>query len=178
MSPMLTRSAVANRLGKSIATVRRLEDKVLHPVRDAKGVLWFSEDEVDQLVRHPTPAPSLFSRPITMRDRDSVPDDRGYRLDALLQRVDELERGQQAERARVALRVEEAERLAQNAQRELEAMERARQEHMRQVAADEAIELMRVRYEALEMLASLSARQLARMEAEDLEALIELAFAE
>jgi len=44
---MLTRGQVAKRLGKSIATVRRLEGRELHPRRDAKGVLRFDRDEVE-----------------------------------------------------------------------------------------------------------------------------------
>jgi hypothetical protein len=37
-------------LGKSVATVRRLEGVLLHPVEDAKGVWRFEPDEVEQLV--------------------------------------------------------------------------------------------------------------------------------
>lgn len=48
---MLTRSGVAKRLGKSIATVRRMEDEELHPLRDARGVLQFSEEEVERIAR-------------------------------------------------------------------------------------------------------------------------------
>ena len=46
---MLTRSAVAARLGRSIATVRRLEGVHLHPRRDASGVYRFDRDEVEHL---------------------------------------------------------------------------------------------------------------------------------
>ncbi|MGC4088728.1 MAG: hypothetical protein QM756_12685 [Polyangiaceae bacterium] len=46
---MLTRSQVAGRLGKSIATVRRLEHVYLHPRRDAHGVHRFDPDEVERL---------------------------------------------------------------------------------------------------------------------------------
>jgi len=44
---MLTRGQVAKRLGKSVATVRRLEGQALHPRRDARGVLRFDPDEVE-----------------------------------------------------------------------------------------------------------------------------------
>lgn len=44
---MLTRSQVARRLGRSLATVRRLEGIELHPQRDARGVNLFDPDEVD-----------------------------------------------------------------------------------------------------------------------------------
>src|SRR5690349_13236282 len=46
---MLTRAQVAKRLGKSIATVRRLEGHALHPTRDERGIHRFDRAEVDQL---------------------------------------------------------------------------------------------------------------------------------
>jgi hypothetical protein len=46
---MLTRSGVAKRLKKSIATVRRLEGSELNPTVDHRGVHRFSEDEVRRL---------------------------------------------------------------------------------------------------------------------------------
>jgi hypothetical protein len=48
---MLTRSQVAKRLGKSIATVRRLEGVHLFPRKDRRGVHWFEEYEVEALAR-------------------------------------------------------------------------------------------------------------------------------
>lgn len=45
----MTRAQVARRLGKSIATVRRLEGVLLHPERDARGVHRFRVDEVERL---------------------------------------------------------------------------------------------------------------------------------
>jgi glycine/D-amino acid oxidase-like deaminating enzyme len=52
----LTRSQVAVRLRRSIATVRRLEGHVLHPRRDARGTYQFSSDEVDRLLASPAKA--------------------------------------------------------------------------------------------------------------------------
>ena len=49
----LTRIQVARRLGKSIATVRRLEGRVLFPHRDWRGVHRFDEWEVERLQRNP-----------------------------------------------------------------------------------------------------------------------------
>lgn len=46
---MLTRSQVARRIGRSLATVRRLEGKELHPRPDARGVNRFDSKEVDEL---------------------------------------------------------------------------------------------------------------------------------
>jgi fructose-1,6-bisphosphatase/sedoheptulose 1,7-bisphosphatase-like protein len=45
----MTRGQVARRLGKSLATVRRLEGVLLHPQRDARGVHHFDANEVDAL---------------------------------------------------------------------------------------------------------------------------------
>lgn len=45
----MTRKQVAVRLGKSLATVRRLEGVLLHPVRNARGVYRFNPDEVEEL---------------------------------------------------------------------------------------------------------------------------------
>jgi hypothetical protein len=46
---MLTRSKVAQRLGRSIATVRRLEGTALHPEKDGRGVHRFAPEEVEEL---------------------------------------------------------------------------------------------------------------------------------
>ena len=48
---VMTRKQVADRLGRSIATVRRLEVTLLHPHRDARGVHHFDRNEVEQLAR-------------------------------------------------------------------------------------------------------------------------------
>jgi hypothetical protein len=52
----LTRIQVARRLGKSIATVRRLEGRVLFPSRDWRGVHLFDDWEVEQLRERPARA--------------------------------------------------------------------------------------------------------------------------
>jgi hypothetical protein len=44
---MITRKQVARRIGKSIATVRKMEGVSLQPRTDAKGVHWFDEEDVD-----------------------------------------------------------------------------------------------------------------------------------
>ncbi len=44
---MMTRSQVAKRLGKSIATVRRMEGVELFPTRDGRGVFRFDPAEVE-----------------------------------------------------------------------------------------------------------------------------------
>ena len=50
---MLTRGQVAKRIGRSIATVRRMEGHQLHPVRDDRGVLQFRPEEVERVLRRP-----------------------------------------------------------------------------------------------------------------------------
>lgn len=47
----MTRQQVAKRLGKSLATVRRLEGGRLHPRQDARGVHHFRSEEVEALAR-------------------------------------------------------------------------------------------------------------------------------
>lgn len=49
----LSRSQVAKRLGKSVATVRRLEGHVLFPVRDRRGIYRFEQWEVERLIGNP-----------------------------------------------------------------------------------------------------------------------------
>lgn len=51
---MLTRSGVAKRLGKSLATVRRMEGFELHPRKNQAGVHLFDPAEVDRVARGET----------------------------------------------------------------------------------------------------------------------------
>ena len=46
---VLTRPQLAERLGKSVATIRRIEGVLLHPHQDARGVYRFDAAEVDAL---------------------------------------------------------------------------------------------------------------------------------
>lgn len=47
----MTRQQVARRLGKSLATVRRIEGVLLHPTRDSRGIHRFDGAEVEALAR-------------------------------------------------------------------------------------------------------------------------------
>ena len=47
----MTRQQVAQRLGKSLATVRRIEGTLLHPTRDARGQYRFDDSEVEDVAR-------------------------------------------------------------------------------------------------------------------------------
>jgi hypothetical protein len=68
---MLTRSQVARRLGKSIATVRRLEDRALYPVRGEHDVRLFDDWEVDRLKRDPKKLARFAQSPWFKRSRAS-----------------------------------------------------------------------------------------------------------
>ena len=46
---IMTRQQVAQRLGKSVATVRRIEGVLLHPTVDSRGTHRFDDDEVEAL---------------------------------------------------------------------------------------------------------------------------------
>jgi hypothetical protein len=61
---MLTRAQVARRLGKSIATIRRLEGTHLFPSRDSRGVNQFHEDEVERFIEGSSQAAPYFEPPI------------------------------------------------------------------------------------------------------------------
>jgi len=69
---MLTRSQVAKRLGRSIATVRRLEGSALHPIQDRDGVHRFSAREVDAVKHGRSSLPAVQWPPAT---DDSCDDD-------------------------------------------------------------------------------------------------------
>jgi AcrR family transcriptional regulator len=73
--PRLSRADVAERLGVSVATVRRYEGSKLHPTVDSSGAHWFSAKEVTALaasranqaidrgaIRNTTPAPEVRTR--------------------------------------------------------------------------------------------------------------------
>jgi len=79
---MLTRARVAKRLGRSIATVRRMEGHELHPWTDARGVHQFDSSEVEQLARsdrghepHGDELPAPFA--------DAEPSDAQHRIERL-----------------------------------------------------------------------------------------------
>lgn len=74
---MLTRSAVAEILGVHISTVRRLEGRDLHPVRDPNGIHHFDRREVEELAtkrgRSGRPSGRMAARVYELlRDRKSI----------------------------------------------------------------------------------------------------------
>ena len=66
---MLTRSQVARRLGKSIATVRRMEGNELNPWKDDAGIHRFDPEEVEGAAATPRPR---FSPPSTDESADNA----------------------------------------------------------------------------------------------------------
>jgi len=166
---MLTRSQVARRLGKSLATVRRLEGSSLHPRRDDNGVHWFDESEVKRLAdsrrttrRMPERAPP---QPAECRDRVK-------RSDWWLQR---LERAEPDDVDASSEPEEDEQQGPPDAARSLE-MERLESrvrdlEHRLAYHAAEEVRASRVRAlehetiarQLLEELGSLSDRQLRRL---------------
>jgi hypothetical protein len=67
---MLTRAQVAKRLGRSIATVRRLEGVALHPTRDPAGIHRFDDDEVQAVAGRMDDAGLTVALPSSMTEPD------------------------------------------------------------------------------------------------------------
>lgn len=93
---MLTRAQVAARLGKSIATVRRMEGIVLHPRKGADGVHWFCQSEVAAVERAPRSPVRSFELALRRgRDEDERPAESHQRVAAIeraLARADNADR--------------------------------------------------------------------------------------
>lgn len=167
---MLTRTQVARRLGKSLATVRRLEGGQLHPHVDANGVHRFEVREVELLARRlhlprvrARTAPTVFDHPDQPWHRQSV----GVDDDA-----EEREYRQAAAARRRGFHLEEIARLTEQV-RVLEqalAQEKAKDGA---AAADDRRVRQRLRRELLDLRASGSERQIRRMGPELLDAVIE-----
>jgi hypothetical protein len=161
-TPMLTRSGVAKRLGKSMATVRRMEGVELFPTRDERGVNWFEPEEVERVARgdrslRRAPKPHRIANLEALRanadESDSEPDHDQSWEDW------KRERPEQAERR-------ELERERREAR---EAEERRRHE---EELAEQA--LWRLQIEVCEFIGSLTPREVRRLSEEDLDALIKL----
>ena len=73
---MLTRTGVAKRIRKSLATVRRMEGNELHPEVDENGVHWFDEDEVEHVAKGRGGRPAVIP---SRCQRDGSPFPRGSR---------------------------------------------------------------------------------------------------
>lgn len=114
---------MARRLGKSVTTVRRLEGSLLHPRRDASGVLRFNPVEVDrvaQAMRRGELGPLSSSRFRTDEVESDNDDD-----DEILDReeIEHRERMKRAEaESNAASEARRAERLRRDREQELCAM--------------------------------------------------------
>jgi hypothetical protein len=159
---MLTRSGVAERLGRSIATVRRMEGTVLHSTKDERGFNRFDPEEVERLARGDRSL-RRGAKPHRTADLDLIPDDAG---EILAEAEDEQWWRDWAKRQR-----EQVERLEATRQR-LEA-ERAAERRQREQQQAEW-ELICLEEEHRQLIGSLTPREIQRLSEEDLEALTEL----
>jgi hypothetical protein len=75
---MLTRAQVAARLGKSIATVRRMEGIELHPRKGTDGVHRFNPVEVATVARAPRGSQWPISNRTPDTDDDEQPGDEAF----------------------------------------------------------------------------------------------------
>jgi hypothetical protein len=138
---MMTRGQVARRLGKSIATVRRLEGTQLHPRRDVNGILRFDPNEVERVARalgrggRTTPAFSgLRSAWFYALDDDEVadPEEAEHR-----ERLRKLEA--EANAAAEARRAANAERLRREGQEDAEQLRELQLHAARQLSSLSAL---------------------------------------
>jgi hypothetical protein len=129
----MTRKQVATRLGKSLATVRRLEGVLLHPTQDSQGVHRFDRDEVEALAQNVEQGRLLIARELR-HARPATPED-NWRAGCpncgeLQEQLKSLETSVEDERARH--------------QRELAALRRDHDEEARQlvIQVNELLALM------------------------------------
>ena len=91
---MMTRQQVATRLGKSLATVRRIEGVLLHPTTDSRGVHHFDPEEVEVLARSAERGKLPLSAAVGADWSSQCPN-----CEALEQQVEQLRRAQATLRA-------------------------------------------------------------------------------
>jgi hypothetical protein len=184
---MLTRSQVARRLGRSVATVRRLEGSILHPHIDGDGVHRFDESEVRQVARSRERVAASHARePMGDSEEQSrsewfssvlrSQDHRTTPADSTVDNEDEMSSG--IERRTVDAR----DHGVADTVDELRARVQALEAHAEQRRAQQQKEHVEIRLahanflrEALEFLDGLSARQLRRLDPELLALLDEAA---
>lgn len=155
---MLTRGQVAKRLGKSIATVRRMEGNVLHPVRDRNGIFQFDPVEVErvaQVRRDPSVQGERRSAWLidTVGDRGIASDDADSEEDA--PPPDDFE--ERDRQSAVARQQEEIERRQREANERVRVADQ-RVNELRHEA--EVLEFVSAQRELVELLDSCSEREL------------------
>ncbi len=156
---MMTRSGVAKRLGKSIASVRRMEGSTLHPRLDSRGFHLFDPAEVEAAARGSAPPPREFPSFAHVTPTEG-PADAPWQGDAHSEWDERLRH--EVDRAR-----RETERRARERWREAEVQIRRDAQHK--------AELERVLSEAVHVLESLSPAMLRHIDDEDIDSLLELA---
>jgi len=181
---MLTRAGVAKRLGKSIATVRRMEGVELHPSVDTRGVRRFNPEEVERIARgegggRPKPHRIAALR-AHKRDEGSFLDQSawpGEDYDAPLEREDPTALLVEARafretirRENEALRERHRSGAVQQEEERRAALERRRKEEREAAAAEKEA----LAAEMLETLESASDRELAAIGEDGLQELIDL----
>jgi len=108
---MLTRAGVAKRLGRSLATVRRMEGTELHPSVDDRGVHRFDPDEVDAFTARGSDQPAqapVFEHDQSPREAAIALQAANARISELKQRCDAFE----ADAQRLAILAERAQHRA------------------------------------------------------------------
>ncbi len=180
---MLTRAGVAKRLGKCVATVRRMEGVELHPTKNHRGVNLFDPDEVEEVARSkPSPSPyrmqDLTARGIVEQDdRRELKARHNAQIEEYEEQLEdvhvELERTQQQVR-RIQ---EEAERDRKIRQEEAERDRKVREDKEETQRRHEEALLRRrdevAKGQLRDILESLDARQLRSLPRDDLEDLYE-----
>jgi hypothetical protein len=156
---MLTRSGVAKRLGKSIATVRRMEGIELFPTRDERGIHRFDPEEVERVARGER-SPNRTPKPHRMADLQPLVSDADQSgLEPDPDQLWENWRREQPERA-------EQLELQRQLSEAREAEERRREEELAEQV------LRPVQQEVCEFLESLTPREARRLSEDDLDALM------
>ena len=121
---MLTRAAVAKRLGRSIATVRRLEGNELHPWTDERGVHRFDAAEVDELARRAQESGlTPFGIVAGGEGAEAALADAADQIGTLKEQLAAMEKAKESAASRSRLLVDEARQLRETAIEALELVE-------------------------------------------------------
>jgi len=191
---MLTRAGVAKRLGKSIATVRRLEHVELHPLRDARGVFRFREEEVERVARRqarPSGERRAHSAPLRLPPRaetegdpdaeaaEAAEDHRFARSSAEHDSVFKCNQGRLAHAlSEIEEKFAKENRLLDERERVHRARQAAYERDQERLAAAEHEYRTRIQHEVAEFLDSLTRGQLAQIDRRDLEEMLDFVASE
>jgi phage protein D len=169
VSKMLTRTQVARRLGKSLATVRRLEGVQLHPHVDANGVHRFEVREVELLARRRHSPRTRANEASPAVERDQAWRHRSITLD---EGAEERDEDGAAPRNRCGSHLQEIERLREQV-RVLEQALAQQKANNEAEAAEDRRARNRLRRELLDLRAAASSRHIRQIGPELLDAMID-----